>query len=780
MKIKKNIEKILMAWIITIVALFIILIANVNAEEGAPPENGGESFEDWIIENGDDIVREDQEIFLTGNLTIEDNAKLTFENVTLKMNCSKDGEYKIKVKYGGEFNIYDKDEDQETEKDSSNITKTDRPYLFFIEDGAKMEMKYSKLNGCGYDDENPGLKTESDDVLILESNISNNYCGIYCDSKSPRIFDSKISNNTYGIYFYFSKLKTEEHNISENIISDNYGGIYCEGSDPWIIENQIENNDVGISCNEDSNPTIINNDIKNNLNGITSDSSKPIIEVNTISNNGNAVILRKSNVTIIESKIQNNDNALICFTSSPELINCTISNTQNLDITSNDDSHPLLTSLTGFNRDAVVFGDSNSDLTVKWFLDVKVINKEGNPVNKANVRVQDNDNGDFDENHTTKSDGWASWIVVTEYILKNTGEVEYTPHTINASKNEVYDELIKKIDNNKKINFEINLVIDNDEPIISNIKAKDIKENSATITWETDELSDSYIEYGKTSSFSSKIYNPTQTMYHEINLTGLEKNKTYYFKVSSKDDSDNNATSEKQEFKTQEGEDTDAPEITDIDIEKITRDSVTITWKTNEKSTSQVEYGVTDSYGKVTTRDNELLTSHKVILIGLESNKKYHFRVISEDKNGNEEISRDETFKTVESLDIVVEIEAEEYTTERKKEQIITALITNNEDVDITIDINIMVGDEELYNNKNVIVDSGKTEKIQINWTANTTGTYTIRVIVEIDGEEVGKEEIHIIVEKEDDGDGGTCIMAYVFPLVVICCMIVRIRKKGM
>ena len=71
-----------------------------------------------------------------------------------------------------------------------------------------------------------------------------------------------------------------------------------------------------------------------------------------------------------------------------------------------------------------------------------------------------------------------------------------------------------------------------------------------------------------------------------------------------------------------------------------------ITWTTDESATSQVEYGLTTSYGNTTTLDPTLVTSHTVNLSGLARRTTYHCRVRSKDAAQNEGISGDYTFKT--------------------------------------------------------------------------------------------------------------------------------------
>ncbi len=72
-----------------------------------------------------------------------------------------------------------------------------------------------------------------------------------------------------------------------------------------------------------------------------------------------------------------------------------------------------------------------------------------------------------------------------------------------------------------------------------------------------------------------------------------------------------------------------------------------ITWETNEPTTSQVEYGLTNQYGSLTPIDTRLVRKHKVLLTGLTPGTVYHFRVRSKDGAENEAISGDYNFRTI-------------------------------------------------------------------------------------------------------------------------------------
>jgi hypothetical protein len=97
--------------------------------------------------------------------------------------------------------------------------------------------------------------------------------------------------------------------------------------------------------------------------------------------------------------------------------------------------------------------------------------------------------------------------------------------------------------------------------------------------------------------------------------------------------------------------DTMPPKVSDLQASAITQTSATITWTTDEPSTSQVDYGLTTSYGQSTPLKATLVASHSLILSSLSAGTTYHYRVRSKDAAGNEEVSIDKTFTTLPAPD---------------------------------------------------------------------------------------------------------------------------------
>jgi len=85
-------------------------------------------------------------------------------------------------------------------------------------------------------------------------------------------------------------------------------------------------------------------------------------------------------------------------------------------------------------------------------------------------------------------------------------------------------------------------VPDTTPPVITSVQVVDITSTSATITWNTDEPSDSTVDYGPTADLGVTEADSTLVTEHAIVLTGLTADTLYYFDVASTDASGNTAT----------------------------------------------------------------------------------------------------------------------------------------------------------------------------------------------------------------------------------------------
>ena len=175
-------------------------------------------------------------------------------------------------------------------------------------------------------------------------------------------------------------------------------------------------------------------------------------------------------------------------------------------------------------------------------------------------------------------------------------------------------------------------------PVISNVQATSITNNSATITWTTDVVADSTVNYGTTTSYGSQQTNPSLVTSHSIALTGLTPKTTYHYQCSSTN-AYGTATTGDYTFVTD-----GPPAISNIQATGITANTATITWITDKASNSTVNYGTTTSYGSQQTNASQV-TSHSIALSGLTASTTYHYQCVSTNTYGTD-TSTDHTFAT--------------------------------------------------------------------------------------------------------------------------------------
>ncbi|HEV8670484.1 MAG TPA: S8 family serine peptidase, partial [Candidatus Limnocylindria bacterium] len=87
-------------------------------------------------------------------------------------------------------------------------------------------------------------------------------------------------------------------------------------------------------------------------------------------------------------------------------------------------------------------------------------------------------------------------------------------------------------------------------PVISAIAVDAIADTDATVSWTTDEPSDSRVNYGTTSAYGLSSASAALVTSHQVHLTGLAASTTYHYQVRSADSAANVATSTDRTFST--------------------------------------------------------------------------------------------------------------------------------------------------------------------------------------------------------------------------------------
>ena len=195
--------------------------------------------------------------------------------------------------------------------------------------------------------------------------------------------------------------------------------------------------------------------------------------------------------------------------------------------------------------------------------------------------------------------------------------------------------------------FKTGDAVDVTPPVISDVSTGNITSSSVILRWSTNEPADSQLEYGPTTDYGSKTsYNAALVTDHELAITGLDAGTTYHARALSSDGGGNAAASADFDFTTL-AVDVTPPVITNLTISEKTRVSLAVSWETNEPATSQVEYGATEGYGKLSDLHALLANNHKITLTGLEPGSILYFRALSKDGKGNLGVTSLDTVSTL-------------------------------------------------------------------------------------------------------------------------------------
>ncbi|RJO60207.1 hypothetical protein C4544_05525 [candidate division WS5 bacterium] len=182
--------------------------------------------------------------------------------------------------------------------------------------------------------------------------------------------------------------------------------------------------------------------------------------------------------------------------------------------------------------------------------------------------------------------------------------------------------------------------------------AVDTTTGTATVKWNTNIASDSYVEYKlEGSSDKSKIAgDSTLTAGHEVSITGLSPSKRYTYKIRSVTSDKYIAETAFQTFITKDNDLNQfvtVPAETNVSEKNVTATTAKITWVTAVATTSWVEYGTTQGLYSMSAGNNDFNTSHSVELQNLTPGTKYYYRVKGKTETDIEYFSPESSFTAV-------------------------------------------------------------------------------------------------------------------------------------
>ena len=174
-------------------------------------------------------------------------------------------------------------------------------------------------------------------------------------------------------------------------------------------------------------------------------------------------------------------------------------------------------------------------------------------------------------------------------------------------------------------------------PTVSNVSFWGITGNSAVVTWSTDQLADTSLEYGISAALGlTTSVQPALSASHGVTLTGLLGNTTYYFRGKSTNSGGGVGYSTIYSFTTL---DTGGPVISNIVATPAIGNAATVSWTVSKPATTQVEYGTNTGYGWWSPQSTGTSTA-----LGWVPSGTIHYRIHSVDANGNQTVTADLTF----------------------------------------------------------------------------------------------------------------------------------------
>lgn len=127
------------------------------------------------------------------------------------------------------------------------------------------------------------------------------------------------------------------------------------------------------------------------------------------------------------------------------------------------------------------------------------------------------------------------------------------------------------------------VTVDNTGPTLSSI-ASTTDITTATITWTTNEASDSLVDYGLTTSYGSATTSATMTTSHSLSISGLTAGTIYHYRIRSVDAQGNITTSSDQTFATGSVVSAAIRAQVPDGAGTLSGSNIAITWRTREKT----------------------------------------------------------------------------------------------------------------------------------------------------------------------------------------------------
>ncbi|UCE74218.1 MAG: S8 family serine peptidase [Methanomassiliicoccales archaeon] len=301
-----------------------------------------------------------------------------------------------------------------------------------------------------------------------------------------------------------------------------------------------------------------------------------------------------------------------------------------------------------------------------------------------------------------------------------------------------------------------------------------LTDESATIEWTTNEKSDSWVDYGSTTSYGFNVSSDEYVLVHNFTLINLTPSSKYHYRVISKDSSlnANVNTSQDYSFMTKPPVDKKPPKIlTGPSVWTMGESTATIVWTTDEGSDSVLHYGLSSNYDK-TESDSSIVISHQILLSDLTPSTTYHYKIVSTDEWGNSVESDDNTFTTLE-LTIPIEIEFLNLDSGQTVSGIFTIEGRISGGAGNIEQVRYKIDDGAWQN-----LGSGDTFNIVLDTTELSEGEHSLTVEVKV-GEMTMQDDITFVVEQTSEDDDEYLLWALILVIILVIVLGTAIMIKN-
>jgi len=362
----------------------------------------------------------------------------------------------------------------------TTLTIQNATYGIYLDHSNDTEVTHSIIREYAY-----GIyANRSTDAYIAYNTIKNGEYGIVTDHvHNDAVRYNEISfNSEYGAKDFDSSLK---NCFNWNYFHNNHIAYYYDPDEqlgPLTFDgNRIEFNDIGIKASLASSLIATNNTIVRNGVGIDLESSSPSISQNTIADNAIGIRYRDSAAQVFKNTIAGGDYGIVGTGVSPTFEDNSISGTRLLavDITAAtglrfvNNQVPLgtvriadssvdeldLKASTVLQVNSTILStrlDASSTILVQWYLTVRVIDRSGNAIANASVKVFD-DRGERVEAFTTAADGSGGPVVLTgatgALVASTLTFTSAGPYTVTVSHGDDTQSVSVRMDVNKQLAF---------------------------------------------------------------------------------------------------------------------------------------------------------------------------------------------------------------------------------------------------------------------------------------------------------------------------------------